>query len=636
MDLNYKKHDNRTLFSSLEENLDVFGIMHPQNYIPIYDRFFSLTETNHNNIILNHNYWLNTLKSKETPNIYQGTVFSEKDQREKKKIFLKFSPLMDPLKYLIGKYDNSNIDLLNLPSYTNTKKPHSKMKDNNNSAYVDGFFTYLSSQLLHNHRFLNGLDYYGSFLAIKKDFRFDISDDIDYLHDSNFFYKNNGIIYELEDESNDKLMNYDTRNYKKKLNFKNETDNSSNINNDDNKNTILNLSDITDLKELDNMFSNNILTDTSLLNVDDNNNNTTTTTIDAIEPELLYEGNIKISKNNSKSSMNLSSTSSMTDSSCSSRSSNTDDDNEDDDGACGSSDDDGACGSSDDDDGACGGSDDNDDHDGGNSGDDSKDDDYTDCSELSEEDESIVFAKIKQFPVQVISLEKCEDTLDNLINDNDISTQEWESMVIQILFTLITFQKAFELTHNDLHTNNIMYIKTDKTFIYYKFNHIYYKVPTFGRIFKIIDFGRAIYKFRGQLMCSDSYHPKGDAATQYNCEPYYNDKKPRLEPNYSFDLCRLGVALYDFVYDMPKTKITQIIMNWCNDDKGRNILYKKNGDERYPDFKLYKMIARTVHGNIPSEILNNDVFNKFIVSKKETNKKKNASIVNIDEIPCYI
>ena len=52
-----------------------------------------------------------------------------------------------------------------------------------------------------------------------------------------------------------------------------------------------------------------------------------------------------------------------------------------------------------------------------------------------------------------------------------------------------------------------------------------------------------------KLFASDSFHPKGDAATQYNCEPYLNSKKPRLEPNASFDLCRLGCSLYDFFVD---------------------------------------------------------------------------------------
>ena len=222
------------------------------------------------------------------------------------------------------------------------------------------------------------------------------------------------------------------------------------------------------------------------------------------------------------------------------------------------------------------------------------------------------------------------------MSHDKITDDIWDSIVMQVLFSLITFQKTFSFTHNDLHTNNIMYCETDKKFLYYKINHIYYKVPTFGKLFKIIDFGRAIYKFRGQLLCSDSYHPEGDAATQYNCEPYFNDKKPRLEPNMSFDLCRLGCALYDYLIDEPPTKIVQIILAWITDDKGRNILYKKNGDERYPDFKLYKMIARTVNKHIPMDVLSNAYFDKFIISKKEIKNVSADMIMDLDVIPCYI
>jgi hypothetical protein len=251
-----------------------------------------------------------------------------------------------------------------------------------------------------------------------------------------------------------------------------------------------------------------------------------------------------------------------------------------------------------------------------------------------DDEDEILIAKIKQFPVQVIALEHCETTLDHLMTHSELTNGQWDSIVMQILFSLITFQKTFGLTHNDLHTNNVMYIETDKKFFYYKLNHIYYKIPTYGKLFKIIDYGRAIYKFRGQTLCSDSYHPDGDAATQYNCEPYLNDKKPRLEPNYSFDLCRLGCALYDYLTHEPRTKIIEIMLNWVIDDKGRNILYKKNGDERYPDFKLYKMIARTVNKHVPNDVLNNPYFDKFIVNKKEI--KKSSDIMDLDAIPCYV
>ena len=51
MEFNYKKEDNNKLFQSLEENPS-FGILTPQNYIPLYNCYFSLSKTNNNNIIL--------------------------------------------------------------------------------------------------------------------------------------------------------------------------------------------------------------------------------------------------------------------------------------------------------------------------------------------------------------------------------------------------------------------------------------------------------------------------------------------------------------------------------------------------------------------------------------------------------
>jgi hypothetical protein len=186
-----------------------------------------------------------------------------------------------------------------------------------------------------------------------------------------------------------------------------------------------------------------------------------------------------------------------------------------------------------------------------------------------------------------------------------------------------------------------MYNQTDKKFIYYCYKKKYYKVPTFGRIFKIIDFGRSIYKFDGKLFCSDSFKPGGDAATQYNTEPYLNEQKPRLEPNYSFDLCRLACSIFDYliddideIKDLSKCKdpIKRLIVEWCLDDKGINMLYKNNGADRYPDFKLYKMIARCVHNHTPQAQLFRpefDAFSKFTGNVPD-------DVINIDEIPCYI
>lgn len=236
----------------------------------------------------------------------------------------------------------------------------------------------------------------------------------------------------------------------------------------------------------------------------------------------------------------------------------------------------------------------------------------------------------------MICMEKCDGTLDELFEKNSINSKSGASVLMQIIMTLGIYQKLFKFTHNDLHTNNIMYVKTNTEFLYYKFNGIFYKVPTYGRIYKIIDFGRSIYKYQGRQYCSDSFAPSGDGAGQYNFEPYFNEKKSRLDPNYSFDLCRLGCSIFDFIIDDGEDmndldELQTVVNEWCTDDKSRNVLYKSNGDERYPGFKLYKMIARTVHQHTPYNQMNNPYFTQFQVEK--LNEK--IEYMDIDQLPTY-
>ena len=61
-----------------------------------------------------------------------------------------------------------------------------------------------------------------------------------------------------------------------------------------------------------------------------------------------------------------------------------------------------------------------------------------------------------------VTLECCENTFDDLLANDELNDEELTCAIIQILMMLITYQNLFNLTHNDLHTNNIMYIKTDK------------------------------------------------------------------------------------------------------------------------------------------------------------------------------
>lgn len=596
MEFSYKKHDNEKLFNTLEKtNL---GIKQLQNYIPLYAKFFLLNESNWDTINLNNQCYLSNINGCETSNIVNGLLKDVNGkQKINKKVFFKYSPLLDPIKYVIGKYNITDPTLLQLPNFLNPAAGQEKTRDMNNSAYVDSFFSFLTSNLLHKHGFLNGIDFYGSFLSIKKHYPVNIYDDIEYIDEFDFFHKNRDVLFTV-DESYKDIIGSDTRTYKEKLNFSN------------NDEVPLQLSDISELITMDMDI---LASQVESVNV--------SKVFTGDIPDMIYECSLE----DHVKRFSATSPASSSASSCSSRSSV-------------SSKGDSAVGGMDID----GDEDEDEDEprDEGEprdeSGEMSDDDDY---STLNGEE---VLVRINEFPVQTIALECCEDTLNSLIENDEepLEEDEWDSIVLQILMSLITFQNTFQLTHNDLHSNNIMYTSTEKQFLYYKVDGQHYKVPTFGKIFKIIDFGRAIYKFKGELMCSDSFHPKGDAATQYNFPPYYNPKKPIIEPNFSFDLCRLSCSIYDELVEdisvehLVTAPIFRIILDWCKDDKGRNIMYKKNGDERYPDFKLYKMISRKVHNHVPLHVLRNPYFEKYKVSKKKLGKEK--TIINIDDIPCYI
>lgn len=554
--LNYKA-------ATVLSNSDYLGVKNIQFYNPIYNNFFILNENNNNEISLNQPYDILSVIKKFTYNTYLCLV-KKNNETTTKEVFIKFAPIVDPIKYMVGKY-NFDEKLFKLPEFNN-KNVNNKIQDTNNCAYTDGFFVYLTSKLLEKFNFINGTTFYNSYLANHENMKINIYEDIDFLNESDEFHKNKKIHFNVDESFYDELSNYDSKDNKKKINIT-----------DTDEELCLNILDV----------SCDLIQETQIINMEN-------------LPDISLNDIIITDKSSVHSS--------ISGSSCSSRTSYT------------------------------------------NSGDeDENSDNESECSEESyesseeeEEEEQEIFAYIKDFPVNLIFMEKCVSTLDSYMSKNDIEEGEWESILLQVIFTLITYQKVFDFTHNDLHTNNIMYVDTDKQYIYYGFNGKTYKVPTYGKVWKIIDFGRAIYKFKGKTMFSDSFSPEGDAATQFNCEPYFNKEKKIVNPNKSFDLCRFGCSLFDYFIDnitMIKEReecdnLQSLILEWCSDDSDKNVLYKNNGEERYPEFKLYKMITRSVHNHIPEKQLERIMFDKYKVSKKKLNKK--TKIINIDKFPVCV
>lgn len=262
-----------------------------------------------------------------------------------------------------------------------------------------------------------------------------------------------------------------------------------------------------------------------------------------------------------------------------------------------------------------------------------------------------IVCDISNYPVMMILTEENRGTMDALLDNfaavgASPGSPEWElrwsAWIFQILAALSTVQELLGLTHNDLHTNNIVWSATENEFLYYKMRDgTAFKVPTFGKIFRIIDFGRAIFTLNGKTFVSDDFRSQNDAGGQYRFKPLYKKVQNAVLPNPSFDLSRLSVSLFQALFpDTPEidesgdvlsaeegltvlktvSPLYNVLWKWLVDDDGVNVLINPDGSERYPDFYLYKHIAAHIHTAIPRYQFSEPAFDRFQVNPSEVGK----------------
>jgi hypothetical protein len=267
--------------------------------------------------------------------------------------------------------------------------------------------------------------------------------------------------------------------------------------------------------------------------------------------------------------------------------------------------------------------------------------DTEEAEEAEEGEQYIVYATLPEFPVMLIFTEPNENTMDSLLDPKAHScepgTEAWEGMwsawIFQVIAALTVMQKVLGMTHNDLHTNNIVYTKTDEEFLYYKAaDGTVWKVPTYGKIFRLIDFGRSIFTVNKNIVVSDDFRPGNDADGQYSFKPLTSNPHEIVEPNPSFDLSRLAVSLFEPLFPAkPAESENRVILSeeegmivretvsplfnclwsWMVDEDDKNILIEPNGDERFPDFDLYKHIAAKIHNAEPAAQIHKMPFSQF-------------------------
>ena len=262
-------------------------------------------------------------------------------------------------------------------------------------------------------------------------------------------------------------------------------------------------------------------------------------------------------------------------------------------------------------------------------------------SDISFAEEYEIYAEFHDMPVAIQYTEACEGTFDSLLEIKEyapiqIEDQQstWIAWLFQICVALTQLQGVLRLTHNDLHSSNVLWKKTDQEFIHYADSKgRKWRVPTYGYIFTVIDYGRSIFSINNFFIISSDYNDGHDAHGMYNFGSIEDKTLPHVVPNPSFDLCRLACDMLRALYPTnppslsPKSKIItkegswevretshvlfNLLWNWLKTKQNTNVLERENGNEKYPGFELYSVIAKDIRDAIPEMQISHMLFKQF-------------------------
>ena len=609
------------LFGSAER---YFGVTNCQLYAPHHERFFNLDNDNRNIVTIAPAHHIVRFVTEDTAEV---DVSEEHDGSATTSVpvHVKFCPLVDALDYLVNANGTAEQSLV-LPVSTHPIPPQladTRANSIHNRAYTDAFFVYLSSRLRNNHQFINALEYYGLFTGIRQNHRIDIANDLDELWESESFMGGlddrftmdaepmKDAFIAMQEQLRQEYGGHNDSVPKIPLSFQPTSTQPVALNSSlfeieelgapiatpSQSSTPHSPPPLAEALEPYEFPSYEIVDDLkhATLEEDDDEDGDSNRTSVTDPGELAHQRSLRLRKKDARGGKGKRS------GSVSSGDSDSDSDEAGD--SFGSGAEGGSEGTSD-----------------------------SESESGSATEDNPVWCTVPQIAVAAIVQERMECTLEDLLDDPDMSFDEaeWRSCLFQTIAALHAYNTAYDFVHNDLHAGNIMSTPTRIQHLVYRHRGNVYKVPTYGRIFKIIDFGRATYRFGGLVFLNDCFNPDNDAANQYNWDRLHDPSQPPCSPHPSFDLCRLACGLYDYFDaegeysddpdDSPQSGAAAMIARWCQDDSGRNMLYKRTGEERYPGFKLYRMIARKVTGHVPGDVLEDSWFSNFRLHPKKAKK----------------
>ena len=238
------------------------------------------------------------------------------------------------------------------------------------------------------------------------------------------------------------------------------------------------------------------------------------------------------------------------------------------------------------------------------------------------------FGEVSNYPCQFMASENLNGDLYNLKFRNKQSTEkEWLSYMFQVIAALTVCQKYFGLYNNDLHSSNVMYKYISESHLYYKYKNKYYKIPTYNKLIKIIDWGRATFTWNGNKIQNTVFDFDNDCFGQYILPSLPIVQKKHINPNNSMDLSLLASDLIrnDEGENIPivsSNNLTGLLDELLLDKSGNVLEFEEDS------FYIYKVLAKESYTGVPKNQITKKYFKMFEV--KYNGIPKDTKIYHLD------
>ena len=149
------------------------------------------------------------------------------------------------------------------------------------------------------------------------------------------------------------------------------------------------------------------------------------------------------------------------------------------------------------------------------------------------------------------------------------SEKEWFAMLFQVIHGLMALHQI-KIMHGDLHDANVLFVNTTQNAtIGYKVNNQRFRVPCFGKVFKIHDFGNSYAQ--ETLGVHHGYRIRGSNDPQVPKPPHHSLFRP------DHDLIKLFEMLYLQTTETQRRRIPNVVKDFMYDvmtDRGKSVTIK--------------------------------------------------------------